>query len=332
VGRYLRRKAFIYLVTFFVAVTLTWLIPRLMPGDPITSMVARQGGLQQAEQFKAMEDYYNRVFGLDTPLWRQYVNYWIALFQGDLGISVYAFPTPVATLIRGALPYSIGLLLPAILLSWWVGNKLGAAAARRRWLDNTLLPISYLLTATPYVWMAILLSWSLGVVWGVFPTAFGYDQTLVPAFTWRFISSVISHWFLPFLSLFLVLVGGWAIGMRNLVIYELETDYANYLYSLGAPDRLVRRYAFRNSLLPQITGLALQVGVIVAGNIVTEVVFAYPGLGSLILSAITRSDFFLLQGVLLFVVIGVLVANFVIDIAYVYVDPRTRTGLQGGGA
>lgn len=329
-GRYFRRKAMIYAVTFVVAVTLSWLIPRLMPGDPISSMVARQGGVQQAESFRAMEEYYNRVFGFDLPLWRQYLNYWGELLQGNFGISVFAFPKPVGELITAALPYSIGLLLPAILLSWYVGNKLGAAAARRRSLDNTVLPLSYLLTATPYVWMAILLSWALGVVWGAFPTAFGYDQTLVPQWSWMFIGSVLSHWFLPFLSLFLVLVGGWAIGMRNLVIYELETDYANYLYALGAPNRLVRRYAFRNSLLPQLTGLALQLGVIVAGNIVTEVVFAYPGLGYLILQAIQRSDFFLLQGVLLFVVIGVLIANFLIDIAYVIVDPRTRTGLQGG--
>jgi peptide/nickel transport system permease protein len=330
-SHYLRRKVVIYAVTFVVAVTLSWLIPRFMPGDPVTAMVSAQGATH-ADTFHAMEDYYNSVFGYDLPLWRQYVNYWVELFHGNFGISVYAFPKPVSELIKGALPYSIGLLVPAILISWYVGNKLGALAARRKILDNTLLPLSYLLTATPYVWMAILLSWFFGVVWGVLPTAFGYDPLLQPAWTWKFISSVLEHWFLPFLSLFLVLVGGWAIGMRNLVIYELETDYANYLKALGAPERLVRRYAFRNALLPQVTGLGLALGVIVAGNIVTEVVFAYPGLGSLTLAAIQRSDFFLLQGVLLFVVIGVLVANFVIDIAYLVLDPRTRTVTQGGAA
>ena len=328
---YLRRKAIIYAITFAVAVTLSWLIPRFMPGDPITRMVSAQG-ISHPETFHAMEDYYNAVFGYDLPLWRQYINYWGELFQGDFGISVYAFPKPVRELIVGALPYTLALLVPAILLSWYFGNKLGALAARRKVLDNTLLPLSYLLTATPYVWMAILLSWSLGVVWGIFPTAFGYDQLLQPAWSWKFLGSLLSHWFLPFLSLFLVLLGGWAIGMRNLVIYELETDYANYLNALGAPERLVRRYAFRNALLPQVTGLALQLGVIVAGNIVTEVVFAYPGLGHLILQAIERQDFFLLQGVLLFVVIGVLVANFVIDIAYLILDPRTRSVMQGAGA
>lgn len=326
--RYFRRKLGFYAFTFAVAVTLSWLIPRFMPGDPVTRMVSSHANAHP-DTIDAMLDYYNAVFGYDRPLWRQYIGYWAELLQGDFGISVYAFPKPVGDLIVGALPYTLGLLLPAILLSWYLGNKLGALAARRRVLDNTVLPMSYLLTATPYVWMAILLSWALGVVWGIFPTAFGYDQLLQPDWTWRFIRSVLSHWFLPFLSLFLVLLGGWAIGMRNLIIYELETDYASYLNALGAPSRLVRRYAFRNAMLPQITGLALMLGVVVAGNIVTEIVYAYPGLGSLILNAIQRQDFFLLQGVLLFVVIGVLVANFLVDVAYVIVDPRTRVGVEG---
>jgi peptide/nickel transport system permease protein len=151
-----------------------------------------------------------------------------------------------------------------------------------------------------------------------------------PTLTWQFLLSLFSHWLMPFASLFLVMFGGWAIGMRNMIIYELESDYAHYLEALGAPQRLVRRYAFRNAVLPQITGLALQLGVIVAGALVTEVVFSYPGLGYLVLQAIENEDYFLLQGVFLFVIIGVLVANFLIDVAYVLVDPRTRVGMQGG--
>jgi peptide/nickel transport system permease protein len=141
---------------------------------------------------------------------------------------------------------------------------------------------------------------------------------------------VISHWVQPFLSLFLVMFGGWAIGMRNLVIYELEADYSHYLGALGAPQKLVRRYAFRNAALPQVTGLALQLGVIVGGAVVTEIVFDYRGLGNLVLQAITANDLFLLQGIFLFIVIGVLVANFIIDIVYVMVDPRTRIGMGSG--
>jgi peptide/nickel transport system permease protein len=328
VRRYFGRKALIYALTLFVAITLNWLIPRFMPGDPVGQMLARQR-VSNPDAAEAMRAYYNEVFGLDQPIWRQYLNYWGELLQGNLGVSTWAFPKPVSEIVIGALPYTLALLVPAILLSWYVGNKLGALAARRRWLDNTALPLSYLLTATPYVWLAILLVWTGGIVLEIFPNSRGYDPSLTPGWNLTFIQDAAEHWVLPFLSLFLVALGGWAIGMRNLVIYELESDYANYLGTLGAPPRLVRQYAFRNAVLPQITGLALQLGVILGGNILTEVVFAYPGLGHLILNAIQARDFFLLQGILLFIVVGVLIANFIIDIAYVWVDPRTRTGMQG---
>jgi peptide/nickel transport system permease protein len=328
VRRYFGRKALIYALTLFVAITLNWLIPRFMPGDPVGQMLARQR-VSNPDAAEAMRAYYNEVFGLDQPIWQQYLNYWGELLQGNLGVSTWAFPKPVSEIVIGALPYTLALLVPAILLSWYVGNKLGALAARRRWLDNTALPLSYLLTATPYVWLAILLVWTGGIVLEIFPNSRGYDPSLTPGWNLTFIQDAAEHWVLPFLSLFLVALGGWAIGMRNLVIYELESDYANYLGTLGAPPRLVRQYAFRNAVLPQITGLALQLGVILGGNILTEVVFAYPGLGHLILNAIQARDFFLLQGILLFIVIGVLIANFIIDIAYVWVDPRTRTGMQG---
>jgi peptide/nickel transport system permease protein len=328
---YLARKTLVYGLTFVVAVTLNWLIPRLMPGDPVQRMVARTA-VQHPETIVAMTDYYERMFGLDLPIWQQYLNYWGSLFRGDLGTSVWLFPTPVSEVVLDAVPYTLGIMIPAILLSFVVGNTVGAMAARSRWLDNVALPVGYLVTAMPYMWLAILLAWGFGVALGWFPVAGGYDFGLVPQWSWSFALDLLQHWVLPFLSLFLVSLGGWAIGMRNLIIYELESDYANYLAALGAPKRLIRQYAFRNAQLPQITGLALQLGTILGGALVTEIVFAYPGLGKLVLSAIQNQDFFLLQGTLLFVVIGVLVANFVIDIVYVLVDPRTRTGLTGGTA
>lgn len=330
-GGYLARKTLVYGLTFVVAVTLNWLIPRLMPGDPVQRMVAR-AAVQHPETIVAMTDYYERMFGLDLPIWQQYLNYWGSLFRGDLGTSVWLFPTPVSEVVLDAVPYTLGIMIPAILLSFVVGNTVGAMAARSRWLDNVALPVGYLVTAMPYMWLAILLAWGFGVALGWFPVAGGYDFGLVPQWSWSFAFDLLQHWVLPFLSLFLVSLGGWAIGMRNLIIYELESDYANYLAALGAPKRLIRQYAFRNAQLPQITGLALQLGTILGGALVTEIVFAYPGLGKLVLSAIQNQDFFLLQGTLLFVVIGVLVANFVIDIVYVLVDPRTRTGLTGGTA
>ena len=328
--RYFGRKLLIYILTFFLAVTIDWLIPRFMPGNPVQNMLSRAA--LRAEAAEVMYGYYTRAFGLDVPIWQQYLNFWNALFHGDLGTSVYMFPQPVAKVIMRAVPYDIFLLLPAILLSWYAGNHFGAFAARTRWLDNTISPLGYILTATPYMWLGILLAWIFGIVLDIFPIAGAYSFELRPHLSWTFIGSVLHHWFLPFASLFLVGFGGWAIGMRNMIIYELEADYSHYLEALGAPRRLVRKYAFRNAILPQLTGLALQLGVIVAGALVTEVVFSYPGIGYLLLAAIQNQDYFLIQGCFLFIIIFVLLANFAIDIAYVIVDPRTRTGMRGEAA
>jgi len=319
------------LLTFFVAVTIDWMIPRFMPGDPVINMLAKAGSMH-AEAQEVMYGYLTSSFGLDLPVWQQYLNFWKALFHGDLGISILQFPKPVAEVIKSALPFDLLLLVPSILLSYIAGNKFGAFAARSKRLDNTMLPVGYILTATPYMWLGILLGWIFAIILGIFPISGAYSYALRPAFTWTFVKSVLEHWFLPFLSLFIVQFGGWAIGMRNMIIYELEADYAHYLEALGAPRRLIRRYAYNNAQLPQLSGLALKLGVIVAGAMATEIVFSYPGIGYLILMAIQNSDYFLLQGCFLFIIIGVLLANFIIDIVFILVDPRTRLGMQGGAS
>jgi peptide/nickel transport system permease protein len=326
--RYLARKSGIYLLTFFVAVTIDWAIPRFMPGNPIQQLLSRMQAQPGSQH--ALTSYYTKAFGFDVPLWKQYLNFWAALFHGDLGVSIANFPTPVWELIRGAVPYTLALLIPAIVLSFWAGNKVGAMAARRKALDDTVLPVSYILTATPQMWLGIVLVWVFATTLAWFPVSGAYDLSMQPAWTWDFVQSFLHHWVLPFMALFLVAFGGWAIGMRNMIIYELEADYSNYLAALGAPTRLIRRYAYRNALLPQITGLALALGAVVAGAIVVEIVFSYPGLGTLTLSALQNRDYFLIQGIFLFLIVGVLVANFVIDIAYVFIDPRTRVGMEGG--
>jgi peptide/nickel transport system permease protein len=325
--RYFGRKLLIYILTFFLAVTIDWLIPRFMPGDPVQNMLSRAA--QHPEAAEVLYGYYTRAFGLDVPIWQQYLNFWIALFHGDLGTSVYMFPTPVARVLIRAVPYDLFLLIPSILLSWYTGNKFGAFAARSKWLDNTISPLGYVLTATPYMWLGILLAWFFGIILGIFPIAGAYSFTMRPNLSWAFIGSVLHHWFLPCASLFLVGFGGQAIGMRNMIIYELEADYSHYLEALGAPRKLIRKYAFRNAVLPQITGLALSLGAVVTGQLVTEVVFSYPGIGYLLLAAIQNQDYFLIQGCFLFLILGVLFANFIIDIVYVIIDPRTRVGMTG---
>jgi peptide/nickel transport system permease protein len=326
--RYLARKVGIYLVTFFVAVTIDWAIPRLMPGNPIDRLLSRMQAQPGAEH--VLRGYYSKAFGFDVPWWKQYLNFWAALFHGDLGRSVASFPTTVSSMIFGALPYTLALLVPAILLAFWTGNKVGAMAARRKNLDNTVLPAGYVLTATPQMWLGIVLAWVFASTLGWFPVSGAYSLSMQPTWSTEFVWSFLHHWVLPFLALYLVAFGGWAIGMRNMIIYELEADYSNYLASLGAPRKLVRKYAYRNAVLPQITGLALALGAVVAGAIVVEIVFSYPGLGTLTLGAIQNRDYFLIQGIFLFLIVAVLIANFIIDIAYVFIDPRTRLGMQGG--
>jgi len=328
VKQYLVKKLIIYSVTFFLAVTLDWAIPRFMPGNPVQMLAARMAMRSSNTQTEGLLEYYTRSFGLNLPLWRQYINFWKALLHGNLGISISLFPEPVVEVIKKAVPYDILLLLPTILLSWFAGNKFGAFAARSKRLDNTLLPAAYVLSATPYMWLAMLLAWVLGVDLGIFPIAGGYGFGWQPHLSWGFIGDLLWHWFLPFTSMFLVQFGSSAIGMRNMIIYELESDYSHYLEALGAPRKLVRRYAFRNALLPQITGLALSLGSIVTGAVATEIVFAYPGTGHIILQAIQNQDYPLIQGCFLFIIIGILLASFAIDILYVVVDPRTRKGVM----
>ncbi len=325
--KYLGTKILVYVLTFIFAVTLDWLIPRFMPGNPILVLVSRFSGLP--ESARVMYSYLTKAFGLDQPLWSQYVNFWIALFKGDLGISIYLYPRPVLEVLKTAVPYSLGLMIPSILLSWIVGNNLGAVAARRKRLDSIMLPIMYFITGAPYLWLGMLLAYFLGVVWGIFPIAGAYSFSLRPHWSWLFVGDFLKHWILPFLSLFIVQIGGWAIGMRNMVIYELENNYVRYLETLGAKRKLIRKYAFRNAILPQVTGLALQLGTVIAGQVTTEVVFSYPGIGYVLTQGILNQDYFLIQGCFLFIIIGVLVANFTVDLVYMALDPRIRFSYGG---
>ena len=329
--RYLVRKLITYGITFFAAVTIDWVIPHLMPGDPIQALLNRIQ-INNQDTYNQIYNQFAKSFRTDLPLWKQYFYFWDSLFHGDLGISINIFPMKVTTLISNAAPYTLSLLIPSILLSWYAGNKVGALAARRKILDNTALPVSYALTATPYMWFAMIFAWTFAFVWKILPADRGYDPTAIIGWNWSSFTNLLKHWFLPFSSMFLVAFGGWAIGMRNMIIYELESDYSHYLEALGAPRRLVRKYAFRNAMLPQITGLALQLGAVLAGALVTEIVFSYPGLGMMIYTAIINQDYFVIQGVFLFIIIGTLIANFIVDIVYVLVDPRTRIGMQGGQA
>jgi peptide/nickel transport system permease protein len=330
VRRFLTRKLITYLLAFIVGVSVDWGIPHLIPGDPVQAYLS-QFSLQPAG-YAALYKTISESFGTNLPAWQQYLHYWQSILTWDMGVSIGNFPAKVTTLVGQALPYTLALLVPAIVLSYIVGNRLGAAAARRKALDNSVLPLGYVFQAMPYPWLALIIPYLLAVVWHVFPLSGGYSNSLLPTWSWTFIWSLFTHWVLPFLTVFIVSLGGWAIGMRNLVIYELENDSSRYLRALGARERVIRRYAYRNASLPQLSGLALQLGVVVGGNIVTEIAFQYPGLGKLLYTAIGNKDYFLLQGIFIYIIIGVLLANFIIDLVFISIDPRTRLSMQGAPA
>ncbi|NLM38709.1 MAG: ABC transporter permease, partial [Firmicutes bacterium] len=304
-----------------------WAVPRFAPGDPISMLLSRFTVLEGGREI--LESFFVKTFGLDQPLIQQYFGFWRSLFAGDLGISISQYPKPVLDIIRDAIIYDIIILLPAIILSWIIGNKLGAFSGVKKKADNFLMPIFYFLTSSPYFWFALVVSYVLGIVLGIFPTSHAYSATMKPGWTLAFIWDFIMHWFMPFLTLFLVQLGGWAIGMRNMIIYETNTNYAKYMESLGASDRLILNYGYRNGILPQVTGLAISLGTIVSGAVLTQMVFSYPGLGYLMVQAIKQNDYFLIQGCFLFLIVMVLLANFAIDIIYMLIDPRVRHSYSG---
>jgi peptide/nickel transport system permease protein len=330
--RYIVNKVFWFLLAFFIALIFNFFLPRLIPGNPVDVIVGQMamGGGISGEALERIYAMYIREFGLDQPVWVQFTTYISRVFQGDLGVSFSRSPLRVQDLIANSLPWTIALQLPAILVGWILGNVLGALAAYKKgWLDRGMFPTFLFVSSMPYYCLAIILLYLLAVFWPVFPAGGGYSYAMSPSLSWSFISSALKHYWLPFLSLVLVFIGGQAIGMRAMAIYELDTDYVRFSRSLGVTDNRIIAYIFRNTMLPQITGLALSIGSLVSGALITEIVFNYPGIGTLLFSAIRQSDYPVVQGITLLIMVGVLLANFIVDIAYGFIDPRIRAKEAG---
>jgi len=331
-SKYLLRKSLWYLGALFAALVLNFLLPRLVPGNPVDAIIAdmSRGGGVQGEQLEAVHQHYMQEFGLTKPLWEQFLVYLGNLAHGDLGTSFSFYPQSVSALISQAIPWSIALLLPAILVGWLVGNVIGALAAFKGGsMDRGAFVSSLFLSSMPYYCLAIILLYLFAVAWPVLPAGRGYSFGLSPELTWSFFTDALSHYWLPFLSLVLVFVGGQAVGMRSMAIYELGSDYVNYSRGLGLGDARVVRYIFRNAMLPQLTGLALSIGTLVGGALITEIVFSYPGIGSLLFAAISTNDYPMIQAITLIIAVSVLLANFLVEVAYGFVDPRIRAAATG---
>ena len=327
--KYFGKKILWFLVTLVAAVLLNFILPRLMPGDPVTAMMARvTSSSQDVEATRRIYEHYMRQFGTDRPMWEQFFIYIGNVLRGDFGLSFSQYPRPVSDILRSALPWTIGLQFPAILVGWLLGNVLGAIAAYvRKGFDKVLLPIMLFLGGIPAFGMAVILLsvFAINLKW--FPTSGGYPYNILPSFTPEFFGSILHHYHLPFWSIVLISVGGQAIGMRSMSIYELNADYVKYSRYMGIKDAKIVRYVFRNAMLPQVTGLALSIGTMIGGALVAEIIFSYPGLGYTMLSAIGQSDYALISATTLIITIMVLTVAFILDIIYGFIDPRVKAAL-----
>jgi len=332
---YLAKRITTYLTIFVVSVTLVWTLIKFAPGDPALTNVMRAmiapGVRYTPEQIEMFKQRAIEMLGYNLPLHEQFILLWKRIFTGDLGWSTY-FSAPVSSKILEIVINDLLLIAPAIIVSWFLGNWLGALAARYRALDRVLVPLMYVLTATPYFLFGLLLVYVFGVVYGVFkPVITSTDiHGLFVNPCWETLLNFLRAYTLPFLSMVLVSMGGWASGMRTLMIYELESNYARYMESLGFSARKISSYAFKYAINPQITGLGIQLGTIIVAGLALSSIFNYPGAGIALIYAINYRDVFLIQGIVIVYTIMVIAANFIIDIVYVVVDPRLKVGFTSG--
>ena len=324
--KYFGGKMVWFLITLVAAFLLNFILPRLMPGDPVAVITQRvtQGMTSQAGVQRVYEQY-QELFGTNKPMHEQFILYMRNLLKGDFGISFSQYPRPVVDIVKSSIWWTVGLQLPAILVGWLIGNLLGALAAYRRGgYDKVVMPISIFVSNLPAFGTAVILLVIFGIRLGWFPTSGGYGFDLIPSFSWGFIWSVFVHYQLPFWSIVIIIIGGQAIGMRSMAIYELNEDYVKFSRFMGIKDRKIIRYVFRNAVLPQITGLALAIGTMVGGALVAEIIFSYPGLGSTILTAARGQDYPLIQATTLIITLMVLIATFAIEVFYGVIDPRIK--------
>lgn len=324
--RYLLRRIGFYLIAAWASITLNFFIPRLMPGDPVQVLFAQLRGQMDAAAMDAVYAAFGFVRG---PLHLQYVTYLKNLLQGNMGISIAYFPVPVLQVLKTGFLWTIFLVGLATLISFGLGTTLGIITAWRRggWLDNALPPVMMFLNAFPYFWVAMLAMYTFAIGLGWLPRGHAYANTLAPGWNLAFIKSVLVHAILPASTLVITSMGGWLLGMRNNMISTLSEDYITLAQAKGLSDRRVMfTYAARNALLPSITGLAMSIGFIISGALLTEIVFGYPGLGYILLLAVNRRDYPLIQSQLLMVTFTVLLANLLADVIYTRLDPRVRVG------
>lgn len=324
--RYYLRKIVFYLLAGWIAITLNFFLPRMVKGDPVQVILAKTQRLAPLPPSArhALELQFGQTH---DPLIVQYGHYLQGLFTGNLGVSVTYYPSPVTDIIAQSLPWTLMLVGLSTIISYVVGLFLGSYIGWRRgsWLDS-LVPISTFLSAIPYFWLALILVYIFGVNLQWFPVTGGYDNTITPGFNLQFIGSAIYYGLLPAFTIVLASVTSQVLAARNMMVSTMAEDYVTTAHAKGLrPGRVFGSYAMRNALLPSVTGFAISLGFIVNGSVVTETVFSYPGVGYTLIQAVENDDYPLMQALFLIITLAVLGANFVADIVYGIIDPRTRS-------
>lgn len=324
--KYFGKKFLWFAITFVVAVILNFYLPRMMPVDPVSAITGKLAqGMTDASAVQEIYKRFEEEFGTNLPLHEQFFRFVKNAARGDFGTSFSQYPRPVSDIIGSAIMWTVCLQFPAIITGWILGNILGALAAYiRKGFDKVLLPAFLFLGNVPAFGMAVMLLILFAVNLKWFPIAGGYAFDMIPNFSWAFIKSVIHHYQLPFWSIVLISIGGQAIGMRSMSIYELNADYVKYARFLGIKDSKIVGYVFRNAMLPQVTGLALSIGTMVGGALVAEIIFSYPGLGSAMYAGVTAADYPLISATTLIITVMVLLATLILDIVYGLIDPRVK--------
>jgi peptide/nickel transport system permease protein len=324
--RYFLRRIGFYAFAAWAALTINFFLPRLMPGNPVQALLARLKGHLTPQATHALM----LQFGLtgQSSLLRQYFSYLGQLGRGHFGISITYFPTPVLTVIGEALPWTVVLVGVATVVSFVIGTALGIVVGWRRGSRlDVLLPASTFFSAIPYFWLALLTIMLFGYELNWFPTSGGYALGTTIGFNGPFISSAISHAILPAVTIVVSSIAGWLLSMRNMMVGVLGEDYVALAEAKGLPgSRVMMVYGARNAILPNMANFALSLGFIVSGAILTEAVFAYPGIGYLLYEAVSNEDFPLAQAIFLVITIAVLLANLLADFLYAALDPRARQG------
>ena len=326
---YVVRRVGLFFVVLWCAATVNFVIPRLAPGNPIRSRVylmATQGGyLATPAAVTKMVDAYDKIFGLNKPILGQYVQYLWNTAHFNFGYSLAQYPAKVFPMIMRALPWTIGLLFVATLLGFSIGTLLGALMAWTgspkllRYLVGPLLTLS----SIPYYLLGLILVYLAAVSLKVLPLSGGYTLGTFPSFSFSFIVDVVRHAILPACSIILSAIGFWAIGMRGMMITTEGEDYMTFAEAKGLPGRWIfYRYALRNAILPQVTAVAISLGYIVSGSVLVEVVFGYPGIGTLLYQAISSSDYYVIYGIVFMIILSISLATLIIDLIYPLLDPR----------